>query len=393
MLSFPVHPRQARLIAEAEARGVGEEGCVIAALIGERDIRIDTRGAGLSTTRSGPARAMINASSDLLVLLDAFKEAEKSGFSQNRIRAIGLDTGATLAVERVRRQLARQLEKQMEKRQKIGMVEKNEKHREKIDIGGIDSSLLVSILSGYPDRVARARRNASGERIELLLSGGGSAILAETSVVRASEYLVAIDTEQRQGQAFGAAGGGRGATTLVRVASRIEPDWLLDLFIDSIRETVEMKWNEQAKRVEVVRRLIYDQLVIDESRSIAAKMAEATPVLVEAALAAGPRSFVVGRTFDRFLARINFIAATFPEAKLPQYGEEQLQEALARLCANRTSFAELREAARAGGLIAEIQHGLSGEQLRLLHTMAPSECRYPADAMCGSNTKSANSPG
>src|SRR5690606_26703256 len=51
MLSFPLHPRQARLLVEAERRGVAEEGCVVAALVGERDLRSSSK-----TRFDGPAR-------------------------------------------------------------------------------------------------------------------------------------------------------------------------------------------------------------------------------------------------------------------------------------------------------------------------------------------------
>src|SRR5919204_1018054 len=39
MLRFPLHPRLARIVVEAEERGVGREACTVAALISERDIR------------------------------------------------------------------------------------------------------------------------------------------------------------------------------------------------------------------------------------------------------------------------------------------------------------------------------------------------------------------
>src|SRR5262249_23711494 len=38
MLRFPVHPRLARLVVEAERRGVGREGCTLAALAAEPEI-------------------------------------------------------------------------------------------------------------------------------------------------------------------------------------------------------------------------------------------------------------------------------------------------------------------------------------------------------------------
>src|SRR5262249_54888048 len=55
---FPVHPRQARLIIEAERRGVAADGAVLAALLGERRPSARER----RDAYSGP--------SDLLELLD-----------------------------------------------------------------------------------------------------------------------------------------------------------------------------------------------------------------------------------------------------------------------------------------------------------------------------------
>ncbi|MBD0325849.1 MAG: ATP-dependent RNA helicase [Pyrinomonadaceae bacterium] len=105
MLRWPLHPRLARMLMEAEARGVAQPACVIAALINERDIRasqilIDSRERSqTSATAHGP--------SDLLELFDLFVEAEKAKFAPARLRELGLDTSAVRAVERVSRQLQR----------------------------------------------------------------------------------------------------------------------------------------------------------------------------------------------------------------------------------------------------------------------------------------------
>ena len=52
----------------------------------------------------------------------------------------------------------------------------------------------------------------------------------------------------------------------MRLASRIEPEWLLDLFADRVREESEVSWNEGGERVESSSRLLYENLVIEESR-------------------------------------------------------------------------------------------------------------------------------
>jgi len=157
----------------------------------------------------------------------------------------------------------------------------------------------------------------------------------------------------------------------VRLASAIEPDWLIDLFADAISETTEAQWNAETERVEVVRRLIYDQLVLDESRVSEASGEEVTRALSEAALAVGAQAFIEREMIDRFLAKVDFMRRTFPEAAFPVMDEEDVSASLAQLCEGKRSFAELREAARAGDLLAILRRKLSPEQARLMAAMAP----------------------
>ena len=292
-----------------------------------------------------------------------------------------------------------------------------------------EKELLISILAGYPDRVAR--RRAEGVRrdsavelrrdgsIELLLAGGGTAELAPESVVRGAEFLVAVDAEER-GDAARSRAVARGAKTVVRLASAIEPDWLLDLFADSLSEKVEARWDARVERVEVLRRLVYDQLVVEEWRADKAAGDEVTRVLARAALDAGPRTFVESEDLERLLARgdlrasvqalLNFVnglgllagnllvgrlrvlgaglpgvfavgaavmacllwlCRTFPEARMPALGDAEAREALAEMCEGRRSFAELRDGARAGELLERLRRRLTPEQSRLLAQMAP----------------------
>jgi ATP-dependent helicase HrpB len=418
MLRFPLHPRLARIVVEAESRGVGREACAVAALIAERDIRAGrvafNKGRGREDAVSGRdiRAATTHSSSDLLELLDLFAEAEAGGFDAGRLRALGLEPNGVRAVERVSRQLRRMLGRGKSvavSGKKSGASSGTEGSREKsaAKASGVsspkspgvslsdeqESELLISILAGYPDRVARRRAPAVGARAaetagarddELLLSGGGAAALAPESVVRRAEFLVAVDAEERADAARGRAAG----RTVVRLASAIEPDWLLDLFADALSEKVEARWNAQGERVEVWRRLVYDRLTVDEWR--ADKTArededareEAARVLAAAALDAGPEAFVGREEVERFLARVEFVARTFPEAGLPALGEEDVRGALARMCEGRRSSAELREAARAGELVERLRARLTPEQSRLLAQAAPERVALARGRSC-----------
>jgi ATP-dependent helicase HrpB len=346
MLRFPLHPRLSRLLVEAESRGVGVEACVIAALIGERDIiasELFKNERDRQSRQEGP--------SDLLQRLDLFEEAAASSFAPSRLREMNLDVGAVMAVNRVRRQLLgkRAVTDRRRGERKSGRQE--------------DEALLISILAGYPDRVAK-RRSLKSDNRELLLSGGGAAQLSPSSVVGRSEFLVAVDAEERRDAS-------QARTRIVRIASRIEPDWLIDLFTNQIRETTEAKWNAQSERVEVVERMMYDQLAISENATATAGREEAARVLADAAMAAGLQKFVEPEAVAAFLARVEFLAKTFPESSTPVLNDEDVREALVALCEGLKSFAELRAAAREGALIEALRRRLSDEQRRLLDKMAP----------------------
>jgi ATP-dependent helicase HrpB len=383
MLRLPLHPRLARIVAEGESRGVARAACAVAALIAERDIRErqvldDPRGRARRDAKK-------HSPSDLLELLDLFEEAERADFAPARLRALGLNPSAVHTVERARRQLQRSVGGAGRGRERAAAGTNSSAHPDhdavknaggkatKI-VGDGETELLISILTGYPDRVARRRREgaAAGEagEVEVLLAGGGAAVLAPESVVRQSEFLVAVEAEERRAQGRAR---GRGATqTVVNTASGVEPEWLLDLFTDGVEEADEARWNARDERVEVTSRLLYDGLVLDERRATEARSAEVSRVLAQAALDAGVEAFTEGDALAQFLARVDFAARTFPEAGLPAFDDDDLRAGLVRLCEGRRSFAELREAVRGGaGLVADLRARLGGQQSRLLAEAAP----------------------
>lgn len=349
MLDFPLHPRQSKLLVEAQARGAGRQACLIAALIGERDI---AAGNLFGEQRRKTEGASEHGPSDLLRRLDQFAAAEAAGFSPSAVRDLGLDPAAVRAVDRVSRQLQRQLQRLSGRGRDAGATAK--KHS-----GYEDEALLVSILAGYPDRVAR-RRNVNSTNRDLLLSNGTGSILSPESVVQDALFLVAVDAEDRR------------TGTVVRIASRIEPEWLIDLFANRLVETTEAVWNSVAQRVEVWQRLSYDQLVIDEQRAKTVQGDTAASVLAQAALTAGLDRFIDRDKLDKFLARISFLAETFPEAGILPIDEDLVHKALVDLCRGLNSFAELRAAA-SSGLIEALRLRLTPEQMRLLNRMAPEQ--------------------
>jgi ATP-dependent helicase HrpB len=220
--------------------------------------------------------------------------------------------------------------------------------------------LLLAVLAAFPDRVARRRRPRSDE---VVFAAGGSGRILPCSIVSEAEYLVAVDAEER---ARGQVG--------VRVASAIEPDWLIDLFPDRVVERREVRFDATAERVEATESLSYDGLVLAETVSHDVDHAAAGPVLARAALEAGVARLWDADAIERLRARVAFASEHVPG--LAPIDDEAVTAAVAALCADRRSFSELRRASLADALLSR----LSREQVARLGAVAPDAVSIPGRA-------------
>jgi ATP-dependent helicase HrpB len=269
MAKLPLPPRLAKLIIEAQRRGVPEKGCAVA--------------AALSTSE--------RVSADVLALAESnWQPQTQRVFEQLRRLVGGRDSRATG-----------------------------------------DSSILQAVLAAFPDRVARHRRDG-----ELLLSSGGSARFPGCRW----EFLVAIDIEERSDR----------GQPLVRLASPVEPEWLLDHAV----ERVTLEWNRAAERVEQVTALMYDHLVVEETRAPAAASGETARILLEKAFEADIGRFVDPDELEQLRARCACAGIEIDVAK-----------ALAALCQGRTTLAELQSADLLAALRPPRLDHLTPERLKL----------------------------
>lgn len=278
---YPLAPRLSRIVVEAMERGVGEDGCVAAAIL-EAGVRIEKN--------------------DLLEAMDAERDAR----TQKHVEQIK-------RIARPARQARRD-----------------------------DDALLMSVLTGFPDRVARLR---SGSQV--LMSTGISAEIA--GEVPQYEFMVALDAEDRREKPL----------PLVRLAARIEPEWLIELFPGRVREASSVTWNRMTERVEAVNSLLYDELKIQESRG-AAPAEAAAEMLAAKALEAGIEKFADRNLLNALMMRIEFAGLDLPD----------VEEALRELCAGLQSFAELKNVAE--DLPGMLERKIGAQRL---NELAPAQIR------------------
>jgi ATP-dependent helicase HrpB len=282
MARYPLHPRLSRIVIEALRRGVGEDGCIVAALLGS--------GARLEN-------------SDLLAALDS-----------------EWDYRTRQHIEQLRR---------------IVRPPKQTRHD--------DDALLMSVLAGFPDRVARRRKDN-----QVLLSTGGSAELAGEPPPY--EFMVAADIEDRKDKPL----------PLVRLTARIKPEWLIDLFPDRMEDRNGVEWNRTAERVEAVSALVYDDLTIQESHGAVPAPEAAAILLAQKAMETGVERFADRDQLEEFRVRVEFAELKAPDTAAT----------VERLCIGLRSFTELK----ALDLIAALEQQVDS---RLLNERAPARIRLP----------------
>jgi len=279
---YPLPPRLSRILVEAMERGVGEDGCVAAALLG----------SGVHAEKN-----------DLLAAME-----------------VDQDYRTLQHIEQLRR---------------IARPSRQAHHN--------DNALLMSVLAGFPDRVARLRTDN-----QVLMSTGASAEVAGEPP--RYEFMVAVDAEDRKDKPL----------PLIRMTARIQPEWLIDLFPDRVREQSSVIWNRVTERVDAVSVLLYDQLVIQESRGAPPNVEAAAELLAQKSLEAGIERFVEVDALDDFMARVEF--AGFEPPEVPRV--------LRDLCAGLRSFAELKRAA--ADLVPVLEQKLGK---RRLNEIAPARIR------------------
>lgn len=342
MLRFPVHPRVGRMLCEAEARGVAREACIIAGLLGARELRLERRGRG--------AEARISSPSDLIDDLDAFMDARSHGLRPDRLRRDGLDIGTAHTVDRA----AKQLERIIDTRARTPSTDDD-----------VDRELQIAVLTAYPDRVGRRR---SPKSADVVFAGGGGGTIAQSSAVIEPDLLVAVDVSET---------GARGQATRVQIrrASGIDASWLLDLYMDRIAEVDEVVWNASKERVERVVQMTYDGLPIDESRDVEGARragARAADVLAKQAIAAGIDRFVDRDALAQWRARVSLVARIAPEAGIVAPTDDALANVIARACEGAISFDELRKM----GLMSLLDASL-GDKRSLVDRLAPTHLGLP----------------
>lgn len=336
LVRMPVAPRLARLLLEGEARGVAFEAALTAAFLSERD-----------PFRRGPRtdHAARWSDSDVVDRVHALEAFEERG--ETRSFAGTLDPGAARFALRVRDQLERSIEARATE-------------------GDRDVELRRALFRAFPDRLCR-RRESDLERGVMV--GGRGVRLARECAVREGELFCAVELQGGSGDA------------LVRLASRVEREWLDER---QLATGTHVEFDEAREKLAAVRRTTFADLTLDESPTELPDGEETWAALARAAEARLDRALDLG-ALEPFRARVRFLREHCPELELPACDEAELLALLPDLARGRRSFAELRRAP----VLDHLRATLRQDQLQALEREAPVTIEVPT----GSKIRLAYEPG
>jgi ATP-dependent helicase HrpB len=307
MLKFPLHARLARLLVSAPPR-FRHDAVTIAAILSEKDF---LRPEGVPLRHRQPVR---RSSSDVLERVRLLEEFERE---RGRVD------------ETIDIQIARQVVRVRDDLERIMSAGKSGEKRLPPILGTAaeEKERLKWILLAYPDRVCvrRSRDTSAGACV-----GGAGVRLSPDSCVVDGELFVAVDAR--------ADARSRQSESLVRIASKIEREWLAELFPQSISRTVVATFDETRRKVVGEHVTMYRDLVIQSEPGAIVDSSEAGRVLYTALLPKLDQLLDAEAEAATLLARIAFLRHHAPELN---FAEISRDDALRAACENKRDMREI----------------------------------------------------
>jgi ATP-dependent helicase HrpB len=344
MLAFPVHPRYARMLLAAQQYRCVPAVALIAALTQGRNLLRRLDGKREREDREDVLGS--DAESDLFILMRAFRYAEKSGFDSQRCARLGINAGA-----------AREAAQLTEQFLAIARDERLDLQTGEVKAGSIERC----VLAGFPDQVA-VRLDAGTLRCALV--HGRRGVLARESSVHAARLLVASEVREIESSE-------KERQVLLTLATKIEEEWLRELFPDSFREETRVEFDPALRRVVGHRATLFHDLVLRSEEFSPKGDPAAAQILAREVLAGTCPLKHWDNSVEQWIERVNFVATEFPELEFPRIDQAAKLLLLEQICQGATSYKELKERP----VWPAVKSWLSAAQQKTLDDLAPERIK------------------
>jgi ATP-dependent helicase HrpB len=341
MLRFPVHPRYARMFLAAQDRGCVRSVAMMAALTQGRNFMI--RGAGRQVDEAREEAFGEENESDFFLMMRAWRYADKSGYSMDACRRLGIHA-----------QGARQVGPLFEQFLEIAGAEGLDTSERR----AVGDEVRKCVLAGFPDHLAR-RLDAATLRCDLI--HGRRGMLARESAIGKAQLLVAAEITEVGGRAGE-------VNVLLNIATAVEEAWLNELFPGELVATREVSYDTAAKRVVFKREKRFRDLVLESKSGSDDVPSDAAASLLAREVVAGRISIDAwDETIEQWINRVNRMAEWFPELEVNTIGPADRMTLIEQVCYGETSA----RGVKGREVMPVLRDWLTAEQLAAMDSYVP----------------------
>jgi ATP-dependent helicase HrpB len=341
MLRFPVHPRYARMFLAAQERGCVRPVAMMAALTQGRNFLV--RGVSRQVEEAREEALGEEHESDFFLLMRAWRFADKSNYSLDACRRLGIHA-----------QAARQVGPLFKQFVEIAEAEGLDASEKRID----GAQVRKCVLAGFPDHLAR-RLDQSTLRCELV--HGRRGLLARESSIGKAQLLVAAEITEVGGRAGE-------VSVLLNISTAIEESWLRELFPEDLKDEREVTYDTESKRVVARREKRFRDLVLESKSNSDDVPPDKAAALLAREVAAGRITIDAwDESVEQWITRVNRMAEWFPEYEVNPVTEADRLTLLEQVCYGEVSA----RGAKGKDVMPVLRDWLTAEQLAVMDDAVP----------------------
>ena len=147
----------------------------------------------------------------------------------------------------------------------------------------------------------------------------------------------------------------------------VREGWMREIFPDAFHEESGAIFDESSRRVMARRRVMVDDLVLEDREGGDASDEEASRLLAEEVVSGRLTLKRWDGKVAQWIARVNFLAEARPELEMPVIGDEERRFLIEQVCSGARSYKEIKERE----VRPALREWLSAPQAAALESFAP----------------------
>ena len=348
MAKFPLHPRYARMLIEADRLAVLPEIALVAALSQGRPIYRAAREDYIRREQIKQLEDQVDDQSDFFLQLRAFQFAQSAKFNAGACGALGIHGGAARQAHSVTQQLIRLAEHAGLDTRGSELPDSNER-------------IAKCLLVGFSDHLCL--RNDRGTR-RCRMVRGRSGELRRESIVEA-DLFVAAEMEERELRGD--------VTVLLGLATAVEVAWLEKVFPEDFCEVAQTRYDPEARRVMSFSERRFRDLVLSSKAHGEPNLDQAAELLACEVLKGNLKLKQWDAGAENWIQRVNFVATHCPETEITPIDEEARALIVGQICYGACSYKEIKDRP----VLSAVKEWIEPEQQYYLETYAPADITLP----------------